>query len=123
MSAENQSQLSLFLGTSVLPGTQRIYQNHWALWCQFIDTDGHGCDYYLWDVPEPERAVWIGLFIYRRYQLGIRGKVAIAVTAEIRVRFPEKLQTTVFLNSSTARKAWQLKPEELRLRRSAGIND
>ena len=126
MSAENQSQLSLFLGTSVLPGTQRTYQNHWALWCQFIDTDGRGCDYYLRDVPEPERAAWIGLFIYRRYQLGIRGKVATSVTAGIRMRFAEKLQTTVFLNSSviaTARKACQLKPEELRLRRSAGIND
>ena len=89
-------------------------------------TDRHGRDPFLRDVPELEKAAWIGLFIYRRYMVGNRGKAATSVTAGIRMRFAENLQATNFLDSSvikTARKACQLKPEELRIKRDAGISE
>jgi hypothetical protein len=108
MSAENKRQLAEFIGTSVLPGTQRTYENHWELWRHFMLTDRHGFDPYLRDVSEDEKARWIGLFIHRRYMLGNRGKAATAVTAGIRMRFAENLQNTTFLSSAviaTVRKA------------------
>lgn len=126
MSAENRRQLADFIGTSVLPGTQRTYENHWELWRHFMHTDRHGFDPYLRDVSEEEKAGWIGLFIHRRYMLGNRGKAATSVTAGIRMRFAENLQTTTFLDSAviaTVRKACKLNPEELRIKRNAGISD
>ena len=61
MSAENRRELARFLGTSVLPGTQKTY---WNLWRQFMNTDRHGRDPYLRNIPELEKAAWIGLFMY-----------------------------------------------------------
>jgi hypothetical protein len=126
MSAENKRQLAEFIGTSVLPGTQRTYENHWELWRHFMLTDRHGFDPYLRDVSEDEKAGWIGLFIHRRYMLGNRGKAATAVTAGIRMRFAENLQNTTFLSSAviaTVRKACKLNPDELRVKRNAGISE
>lgn len=58
--------------------------------------------------------------------VGNRGKAATAVTAAIRMRFAESLQNTAFLDSAvitTARKACQLTPEELRVKRDMGVSE
>jgi hypothetical protein len=126
MSAENKRKLAEFIGTSVLPGTQRAYESHWELWRHFVHTDRHGFDPYMRDVSEDEKAGWIGLFIHRRYMLGNRGEATTAVTAGIRMRFAENLQNTTFLSSAviaTVRKACKLNPDELRIKRNAGIYD
>lgn len=74
------------------------------------------------DVPESTKSALVGLFLYRRYQSGARGKVACSVTAGIRMRFAQKLLSTTFLDSPvihTARSACRLNPRELRTRRNA----
>ena len=44
-----------------------------------------GTDPYLTNLPEVTKSTFIGLFLYRRYQLEARGKSATSATAGIRI--------------------------------------
>lgn len=115
-------ELGAFLGASVLPATQRTYDGHWHLWTAFLHAESYGRNPYLIDVPEATKTALVGLFLFRRYQAGARGKAAYSVTSGIRMRFAQKLLSTEFLESPvihTARSACRLSPRELRSRRDA----
>ena len=68
-------------------GTRRVYGSHRELWKHFLEVHGGGADVYLRGVPEVEKAALVGLFMYRRYQEGARGKTATGVTAGIRMHY------------------------------------
>jgi hypothetical protein len=125
MSAEQRADLTRFIGASVLPGTQRIYSAHWEAWSSFVARESASEDAFLHECSEAEKAALVGLFLYRRYQAGARGKAATAVTAGIRMRFAQELVPTEFLGSATiatARKACKHTPRELRQMRDAGVS-
>jgi hypothetical protein len=109
----------------VLPGTQRVYSAHWEAWSSFVARESASEDAFLHECSVAEKAALVGLFLYRRYQAGARGKAATAVTARIRMRFAQELVPTEFLGSATiatARKACKLNPRELRQERDAGVS-
>jgi hypothetical protein len=77
-------------------------------------------------VPESEKVAIIGLFMYRRYQHGARGKAATSVTAGIRIQLAQQLESSAFLDSAmiaTARKACRLNPEELKAKHESEMSD
>ena len=126
LSASNRSELAEFIGNSVLPGTQRVYNSHWELWRHFLEAHGGIEDGYLRGVADADKAALIGLFMYRRYQEGARGKAATSVTAGIRMHFVQQLEPSTFLNSAviaTARKACRRNTEELRLKHESEAAD
>ena len=126
VTAADRAELAQFIGTAVLPGTLRVYGSHWELWKHFLEVHGAGTDAYLRGLPESEKAALVGLFIYRRYQEGARGKAATGVTAGIRMHYVQQLESSTFLDSAvvaTARKACKRNPEELRAIHDAGRSE
>lgn len=99
-----------------------MYDGHWSLWTSFLLNDAEGTDPYLTNASEATKSALIGLFLYRRYQSGARGKAATSVTAGIRMRFAQRLMSTDFLDAAiihSAREACRLNPSELRAKRDA----
>ena len=110
----------------MLPGTQRVYLSHWELWRHFLEVHGGIEDGYLRGVADADKAALVGLFMFRRYQAGARGKAATSVTAGIRMHFVQQLEPSTFLNSAviaTARKACRRNTEELRLKHESESAD
>lgn len=117
-----RDELATFIGGSVLSATQRTYSKHWESWREFLAIEADPGNPFLVGVAEEAKSALVGLFLYRRYQAGARGKQACGVTAGIRMRFAQELLSTEFLDAAvihTARSACQLNPRELRAKRDA----
>ena len=120
-----RDELATFIGGSVLAGTQRTYAAHWSLWREFLALNADAGNPFLIGLAEEAKSELVGLFLFRRYQAGARGKQAYGVTAGIRMRFAQELLSTEFLDAAviqTARSACQLNPQELRIRRDTAAS-
>lgn len=107
---------------SVAPGTWKAYNGQWLQWGSFLEDEIGGQDPWLRDFSDENKSAIVGLFLLRRYEGGMRGKVASSVTASLRLHFSQKLQSTSFLDSgviAAARTACRLTPAELRIKRDA----
>ena len=125
LSAKNREDLAGFIRQSVLPATCRTYDGHWRLWLEFLSNQTGITDPFLRDIPDGKKPSVVSLFLFTRYKAGLRGKGATAVTAGLRMRFAQELQSTAFLESaiiSTARNACKLNPTELRARKDTGAS-
>lgn len=74
---------------------------------------------------EVDKSSLVGLFLMRRYEGGLRGKAAAAVTASLRLNFCKNFKSTTFLQSSlieAARTACRLSPAEMRVKRDAALS-
>ena len=120
-----RDELATFIGGSVLGATQRTYAAHWNLWRKFLALNADVGNPFLIGLAEEAKSALVGLFLYRRYQAGARGKQAYGVTAGIRMCFAQELLSTEFLDAAviqTARNACQLNPQELRVRRDTAAS-
>ena len=126
LTERNRGDLAAFLGRSVLSNTRKTYDRHWELWKKFLSNESATSDPFLKGVDDDEKSALVGLFLLRRYEAGHRGKSATSVTAGIRLRFTQELESTTFLDSAiitTARTSCKLSPTELRTIRNAGASD
>lgn len=117
-------ELSAFIGGSVLPATNRVYEGHWIMWKAFLKSEINDDDPFLTTVEEKEKAPLVCLMMLRRHQAGHRGKAATAFTAGVRMRFSQNSQPTTFLDSTmiaTSRVSCRLNPGELRTKRNSGL--
>lgn len=92
------------------------------LWSVFLLEEIGERDPLLREFEEGDKAALVGLFLLRRYEVGLRGKAAASVTASLRLHFCKNLQSTTFLNSAVieaARTACRMTPAEMRERRDA----
>ena len=125
MSSQSREELSRFIGKSVLPNTNRVYDKCWGQWISFIKSEADEDDPFLRNVGEEEKASLVGIMMLRKHEQGLRGKQATSFTASIRLRFSQQGFSTEFLSSAviaTARVACKLKPEELRERKDSGAS-
>ena len=123
LSKQSKRDLAVFIGTSVLPNTQRVYEQHWVLWKEFLKNEANQDDPFLRNVSEEEKTSLIGLMMLRRHEAGQRGKAATAFTAGIRMKFSQETLSTDFMDAAvitTTRSSCRLKPSELRERRNSG---
>ena len=123
MSIQSRRDLSRFIGRSVLPSTNRVYDKGWAQWIKFIKSEVDEDDPFVGEAREDEKASLVGLMMLRRHEQGLRGKQATSFTAAIRMRFAQQGFSTGFLDSAviaTARAACKLTPEELREKKDSG---
>ena len=126
VSAQSRRELSQFIGMSVLPNTNRVYDRHWEQWNAFLTSETPVRDPLLRGVSEADKAALVGLFLLQRYKTGLRAKGATAVTAGLRMHFARSLEPTGFLDAaviSTVRQSCRLNPTELRTIRNAGTSD
>ena len=122
MSAQSRQELARFIGRSVLPNTNRVYDKCWELWTSFLKSEADEDDPFLRCAGEEEKASLVGIMMLRRHEQGLRDKQATFSTAALRMRFSQQGLSADFLSSSviaTARAACKLKPEELRERRDS----
>lgn len=123
MSSKDREDLATFLSASVLPGTNRTYEVHWRQWTAFLEAHARIYDPLLKGISESDKTALVSMFIFKRYQSGLRDKGATAVTAGIRLHFARALESTTFLDAAvlkTARQACQLSPAELRSKLDRG---
>ena len=123
MSAQSRQELARFIGKSVLPNTNRVYDKCWELWTSFLKSEVDEDDPFLSCAGEEEKASLVGIIMLRRHEQGLRDKQATFFTAALRMRFSQQGLSADFLSSSviaTARAACKLKPEELWERRDSG---
>lgn len=124
LSRQSKQDLAQFLGGSVLPGTNRVYEGHWTMWKDFLKLEVNREDPFLPGMEDGEKSALVALLMLRRHQAGHRGKRATSFTAGVRMRFAQETLPTTFLDSaviSTARSACKLSTAELRTRRNGGI--
>ena len=110
---------------SVTRGTGRAYESHWSSWVRFMREAMNDEDPYLRNWSEGDRSALVCLFLRRRYQDGLRGKQATAVTAGMRLEFSKALLPTGFLDSAlltAARTACRMSTAELRGKKDRGAN-
>ena len=123
MSVQSRQELSRFIGMSVLPNTNRVYDKSWEQWTSFLKSEVDEDDPFVRSAGAEEKASLVGVMMLRRHEQGLRDKQATSFTAAIRIRFSQQGLSTEFLNSpviATARAACKLKPEELREMRDRG---
>ena len=123
MSVQSRQELSRFIGMSVLPNTNRVYEKSWEQWTSFLKSEVDEDDPFVRSAGAEEKASLVGVMMLRRHEQGLRDKQATSFTAAIRIRFSQQGLSTEFLNSpviATARAACKLKPEELREMRDRG---
>ena len=120
VSAQSRRELSQFIGRSVLPNTNRVYDRHWEQWTSLVKSEVDEDDPFLSNAREEEKASLVAIVMLRRHEQGLRDKQATSFTAAIRMRFAQQGLPIEFLDSpvvATARAACKLKPEELRERK------
>ena len=123
MSVQSRQELSRFIGMSVLPNTNCVYDKSWEQWTSFLKSEVDEDDPFVRSAGAEEKASLVGVMMLRRHEQGLRDKQATSFTAAIRIRFSQQGLSTEFLNSpviATARAACKLKPEELREMRDRG---
>ena len=123
ISKQSKEELGQFIGTSVLPNTSRVYDQHWTQWKQFLKSEVDQDDPFLLALREDEKSSLVALMKLRRHEAGLRGKAATSFTAGIRMRFAQETLPTAFLDSAViamSRSSCRLKPAELRERRNSG---
>ena len=123
MSAQSRLELSRFIGRSVLPNTNRVYDKCWEQWILYLKSEVNEDDPFVSSTGDEEKASLVAVMMLRRHEQGLRGKQATSFTAAIRLRFSQQGISTDFLNSAviaTARAACKPKPEELRERKDGG---
>ena len=123
ISRKSRDDLGTFIGRSVTAGTRKKYDRHWSLWKEFLFTERGSEDPFLKGMTDKDKSATVAMFLMRRHEAGHRGKSATAVTAGVRLRFAQELESTDFLNASviaTMRHSCNLDPVELRIIRSAG---
>ena len=123
MSAQSRLELSRFIGRSVLPNTNRVYDKCWEQWVLYLKSEVNEDDPFVSSTGDEEKASLVAVMMLRRHEQGLRGKQATSFTAAIRLRFSQQGISTDFLNSAviaTARAACKPKPEELRERKDGG---
>ena len=126
VSSRSREELSMFISTSVLPQTNRVYDKDWESWEEFVRAEARGGDPMLTGMGEEDKAALVSLMMMRRHQAGKRGKAATSFTAAIRLRFARATCSTAFLDSAiiaTARAACLMKPDELRAKKDRGPSD
>ena len=111
------------MGTSVTVGTAEAYQRNWSAWQRFMQEDMQSEDIYMlkWNVED--KSAGVSLFFLKRYEDGLRGRQATAVTASIRWHFAKAMLSMNFLDSSlleASRAACKLSVAELRVQRDQG---
>ena len=123
---EPNERLSLgqFLAKAVTFGTRSGYEGDWRKWLEFIGKrqgmSGND-DVYLDKVSsDTERATLLALFLKERYTLeGMRGRVAITVSASIRHAFMIALRPVDWFDSdyvTKARAACRRSGDKIRIR-------
>lgn len=120
VSAQSRRELSQFIGRSVLPNTNRVYDRYWEQWTSFVKSEVDEDDPFLSSAREEEKASLVAIMMLRTHEQGLRDKQATSFTAAIRMRFAQQGLPIEFLDApviATARAAFKLKPEELRERR------
>ena len=126
ISRKSRDDLGTFIGRSVTAGTRKKYDRHWSLWKEFLFTERGSEDPFLKGMTDKDKSATVAMFLMRRHEAGHRGKSATAVTAGVRLRFAQVLESTDFLNASviaTTRHSCNLDPVELRIIRSAGASE
>ena len=126
MSSQSREELSVFISTSVLPQTGRVYDKEWAAWVEFVKEETESEDPYLTGMKDDGKAALVSLMMMRRHQSGKRGKAASSFVAAIRHRFSRATCSTVFLDSAiitTARSSCLMKPDELRAKKDKGPSE
>ena len=116
----SRSDLRAFMRRSVLPSTWKSYDGHWAAWGSFLEKEIGGEDPWHTNFADEDKSALVGIFLMRRHEGGMRGKVASAVTASLRLHFSSTSRSTAFLASGVieaARAACRLTPAELRAKR------
>lgn len=109
----------------MLPGTDKVYEQHWSMWKTFLKGEINQDDPFLPGIPEGEKSALVALLMLRRHEEGHRGKRATSFTAGVRMRYAQETLSTTFLDSAviaTARAACKLSTAELRLKRNGGIS-
>ena len=120
VSAQSRQELFLFIGKSVMPNTNRVYDKCWQQWTSFLKSEVNEGDPFVRSAGDEEKAALVAIMMLRRHEQGLRDKQATSFTAAIRLRFSQQGLSTEFLNSpvvATARAACKSTPEELRERR------
>ena len=123
MQGAARGEVAAFLATAVLPSTIKTYNAHFKAWVQFLKEEIDSDDPYMRDQPEEEKVFLVSLMMLRRHQGGHKGKAATAFTAALKREFVIAMIDTAFLDSSviqTARTSCQIKPHELRAKKSSG---
>ena len=126
MSSQSRDELSVFISTSVLPQTGRVYDKKWGAWVEFVKEETGSEDPYLTGMKDKRKAALVSLMMMRRHQSGKRGKAATSFVAAVRHRFARAMCSTVFLDSaiiSTARSSCLMKPDELRAKKDRGPSE
>ena len=90
MSAQSRQELARFIGTSVLPNTNRAYDKFWMKWISFLKSEVDEDDPFVSCAEEEEKAALVGLMMMRKHEQGLRGKQATSFTAAIRLRRPTR---------------------------------
>ena len=76
MSAQSRQELARFIGRSVLPNTNRVYDKCWELWTSFLKSEVDEDDPFLRCAGEEEKASLVGIMMLRRHEQGLRDKQA-----------------------------------------------
>ena len=120
VSAQSRQELFRFIGRSVMPNTNRVYDKCWQQWTSFLKSEVNEGDPFVRSARDEEKAALVAIMMLRRHELGLRDRQATSFTAAIRLRFSQQGLSTEFLNSpvvATARAACKSTPEELWERR------
>ena len=72
MSAQSRQELARFIGKSVLPNTNRVYDKCWELWTSFLKSEVDEDDPFLSCAGEEEKASLVGIMMLRRHEQGSR---------------------------------------------------
>ena len=107
---------------SVTEKSGQTYGRYWADWCHFVHNTGGTQDPFLEGWTDCDKGTLVVL-LHKRYNEGLRGKQATAITAGIRLYFAKALLSTNFLDSAilnTTRTACRYSTTELRARKDMG---
>lgn len=122
MSKKSRDDLGMFIERSLTVGTRTKYDRHWSLWKEFLLTERGIEDPFLRGMTDNDKSAKVAMSFIRRHDAGHRGISAVAVTAGVRLRFAQELESTDFLDSTvitTTRHSCSLDSVELRIIRSA----
>lgn len=81
ISRQSEQDLSVFISSSVLPNTNRVYATHFILWIEFLKIRVDHDDPFLRGVAEEDKAALVSLLMLRRHEAGHRGKSATSFIA------------------------------------------
>jgi hypothetical protein len=101
LTQKDRREIAGFIEQSVLPSTKRAYGAHWETWNAFLKSHTSIDDPFLRAVPEAEKPGIVSLFLYRRYQEGLRNKQATAPTGGVKLAFARVLLSTEFFDHPT----------------------